>query len=86
MEAVRNNCQSCGVPLKRDPRGGGSNADGSTSKIYCSRCYEAGRFKHPELTVDQMKERVKGKLQEKGFPTFMAGFFIQRIPKLARWK
>jgi hypothetical protein len=25
-------CQSCGMPLKQDPQGGGTNADGSKNK------------------------------------------------------
>jgi len=28
MEKVYKNCQSCGMPLKRDEQGGGTNADG----------------------------------------------------------
>ena len=27
------NCQSCGMPLRRDEKGGGTNADGSKSTI-----------------------------------------------------
>jgi hypothetical protein len=29
MEKVYKNCQSCGMPLKKDAKGGGTNADGS---------------------------------------------------------
>ena len=32
-------CQSCGMPLKSDPGGGGTNADGTHSDEYCSYCY-----------------------------------------------
>jgi hypothetical protein len=28
-------CQSCGMPMKRDPQGGGTNADGSINENYC---------------------------------------------------
>ncbi|MBL0258370.1 MAG: zinc ribbon domain-containing protein [Bacteroidetes bacterium] len=38
------NCQSCGMPLKRDEKGGGTNVDGSISKMYCSYCYDKGEF------------------------------------------
>jgi len=78
-------CQSCGMPLKRDPQGGGTESDGSKSATYCSHCYEAGRFKLPDISVEQMQERVKGKIKEAGFPGFLAGMFTKKIPKLKRW-
>lgn len=79
------NCQSCGMPLARDERGGGTNADGSKSQMYCSHCYEAGRFTLPDITVEQMQQRVKRKMKEMGFPGILAGLFTRRIPKLERW-
>ena len=78
-------CQSCGMPLKRDEKGGGTNADGSKSTMYCSHCYAGGKFTLPDLTVDQMQARVKEKLKEFGFPGFLAGMFTSKIPKLKRW-
>lgn len=83
---VRKNCQSCGMPLKRDEKGGGTNADGSRSTIYCSHCYQQGRFTIPDMTREQMRQRVKGKLKEFRFPGFLAGFFTRGIPRLERWK
>jgi len=74
------------MPLKKDEKGGGTNADGSKSKMYCSHCYENGKFSMPDITVDQMKEIVKGKLKEFGIPGFLTGFFTKGIPKLERWK
>ena len=78
-------CQSCGMPLKRDQEGGGTNADGTRSRVYCSHCYKDGRFTMPDITAVQMQERVRGKLREHGFPGFIAGFFTRKIPKLRRW-
>jgi len=86
MEKIYKSCQSCGMPLKKDEKGGGTNADGSKSTMYCSRCYENGKFTAPDMSVSQMQELVKGKLKEMGFPGFIAGFFIKGIPKLERWK
>ena len=80
------NCQSCGMPMRRDPEGGGTNADGGKSGMFCSHCFQAGRFTMPDLTAGQMQERVRGKLKEIGFPGFMAGLFTRGIPRLARWK
>jgi hypothetical protein len=39
-----------------------------------------------DMTVDQMKVRVKEKLREVGIPGFLAGFFTKGIPNLERWK
>ena len=85
METTYRNCQSCGMPLKRDEKGGGTEADGSRSRMYCSHCYERGRVTHPDLTVSQMQDRVREKLREFGFPGFIAGLFTRRIPSLRRW-
>ena len=86
MEKIYKYCQSCGMPMKRDPLRGGTNADGSKSTTYCSYCFHRGRFTLPNLTIDEMKERVKGKLNEFGFPRFMAPMFTRKLPKLERWK
>jgi hypothetical protein len=86
MEATYKNCQSCGMPMKRDEKGGGKNADGSISVMYCSHCYQLGKFTMPDITLDQMKERVKQKIKEFGFPGFLAGLFTRNIHKLERWK
>ncbi len=86
MEKIYRNCQSCGMPLTRDEKGGGSNADGSLSTTYCSHCYQNGGFILPDITVQQMQTRVREKLIAFGFPAFLTGFFTRGIPKLARWR
>lgn len=79
------NCQSCGMPLSRDEHKGGTNADGSKSAMYCSHCWEGGRFTLPDITVDQMQVRVQDKFREFGIPGFVSKFFTRKIPKLERW-
>lgn len=79
-------CQSCGMPLSKDEKGGGSNAGGTLSKEYCSRCYQNGQFCNPNMTVQEMQQLVKGKLKDMGFPGFMAWFFTKNIPQLKRWQ
>ncbi len=86
MEKSYKNCQSCSIPFKRDPGGGGTNEDGSKSTMYCSRCYENGTFIQPDITASQMQFFVKNKLKELGFPGFIASFFTKGIPKLERWQ
>jgi hypothetical protein len=86
MKNAYKNCQSCGMPLKRDEQGGGTNTDGSKSTVYCSHCYQRGQFTLPDITVGQMQERVRQKMAEMGLPRFLAGFFTRTIPRLERWQ
>lgn len=85
MERTFSNCQSCGMPLRKSPNGGGTNADGSISKKYCAYCYQGGAYVQPEMRVEEMQAFVKGKLKEMGFPGFLAGWMTKGIPKLERW-
>lgn len=87
MEREYKMCQSCSMPLNKDPKGGGSQADGTRSKMYCSYCYENGKFLQPNVTAKEMQDFVKSKLKEKGgFLGLFAGFFTAGIPNLERWK
>lgn len=74
------------MPLSKDPKKGGTNADGTLSTMYCSYCYENGQFKQPNISVTEMQTFCKAKMKEMGFPGFLAGFFTKGIPKLERWK
>jgi hypothetical protein len=74
------------MPLKADPKGGGTNADGTLSRKYCSYCYQSGRFVNPDMTVDEMGELVVEKLRERGFPRFVAKFFARGLDRLERWQ
>ena len=85
MSEAYKNCQSCGMPMKRDEKGGGTNADSSKSTMYCSHCWTNGRFTLPDITASQMQERVKGKMKEMGFPGFLGWMLTRNVPKLARW-
>jgi hypothetical protein len=79
-------CQSCGMPLSRDEKGGGTNSDGSLSTEYCSRCYQNGKFTQPDITLPQMVELVKGKMKEMHIPGFLANMFTKDMGELKRWK
>lgn len=79
------NCQSCGMPLSKDAEGGGTEKNGNKSVMYCSHCYQNGTFTSPEMTVDKMREKVKGKLIEFGIPKMLTGLFTRNIHKLERW-
>lgn len=79
-------CQSCGMPLKKDPQGGGTNADGSKSARFCSLCYADGRFRHPDFSVKQMQAHCVDALRKKGMPHVLAWLFTSGIPRLERWR
>lgn len=79
-------CQSCGMPLKKDAKGGGTNADGSKSDTYCSLCYENGEFFQPDFSVEEMQRFCIEQLKKKGMPEFLGWIFTRGLPKLERWK
>ena len=78
-------CQSCGIPLAMDAMGGGTKANGDKSSEYCSHCYQKGAFTLPDLTVAQMVERVRGKLQGMNLPIAAVEAAVTEIPMLGRW-
>ncbi len=78
-------CQSCGMPLKADPQGGGTNADGRLSDEYCSFCFQNGKLVNPAMTIDEMRALIIEKLGEKGYPRFIARFFTIGLNRLKRW-
>ena len=79
-------CQSCGMPLSKDPEGGGTEATGARSAVYCSHCYRAGQFTEPDITASQMVAKVEGKLREMHFPGFLARFMTRNLAQLDRWR
>ncbi|MBI2411227.1 MAG: zinc ribbon domain-containing protein [Candidatus Kerfeldbacteria bacterium] len=79
-------CQSCGMPLSKDEQGGGTNADGTKSSEYCSRCYQNGQFTEPTITFEEMKTKVEGKMKEMHIPGFLARKFTKNMHELKRWK
>ena len=79
------NCQSCGMPMNKDPEHGGTEKDGTRSQKYCSYCYDDGEFRSPDMTVSEMQTLVKEQLKKMHFPGFLAGLFAKGVPKLERW-
>lgn len=80
-------CQSCGMPLSKDPEKGGTEKDGSKSKMYCSYCYKNGEFTSPDIdTPEKMQKFCINKMKEQGIPKFLGWLFTRGIPKLERWQ
>lgn len=80
-------CQSCGMPMSKDPQGGGTEKDGSKSTKYCSYCYKDGKFLSPETdTPKKMQALCIQQMKKQGMPGFVAWILTRGIPKLERWK
>lgn len=81
-------CQSCGFPLNKDAKGGGSEKDGSISKKYCSMCYENGAFlTPPEInTAEKMQRFCIEQMKKSGMNGIVAWLATRPIPRLERWK
>ncbi len=78
-------CQSCGIPLHKDPQAGGTEKDGSKNSKYCSYCYNDGRFTF-EGNVKEFQQHCKKMMREGGHSRFMAWLYTLPIPYLPRWK
>lgn len=73
------------MPLSKDEKGGGTEANDSKSTEYCSKCYEKGKFTEPNITMEGMMEKVRGKMREMHIPKFLANYWVKDTPKLRRW-
>ena len=85
MKSTNKFCQSCGMPMSKDPQGGGTNADGSINIAYCSYCYQNGVFTF-NGTVNDFQEFCRQKMVESGYSKFLAWLFTRNMKRLERWK
>ena len=80
-------CQSCGMPLDKDPNKGGTNAGKSKNDHYCSFCFQDGKFTDEGITL---KEKIEKNIQiavAMGFTEHDARQLAERVlPNLERWK
>ena len=81
-------CQSCGMPMGTRNASYGTERDGSTSKEYCSYCYEKGGFT-ADCTMAEMIDfciphmvSSSENMTEAKAREMMEEFF----PMLKRWK
>ncbi|WP_321322584.1 zinc ribbon domain-containing protein [Labilibaculum sp.] len=85
MNKVNKICQSCGMPLKKDPKGGGTNSDGSKNLKYCSYCYENGVFLYTGTLTD-FQAFCRQKMREGGHSKFISWILTRGMARLERWK
>ena len=85
MEKQYKMCQSCGMPMSKDPQGGGTNADGTLNLKYCSYCFQEGDFTW-HGNVKDFQEFCRQKMIESGHNKLMAWLFTRGMKRLERWK
>jgi hypothetical protein len=64
----------------------GSNADGSKNNEYCHFCFEKGKFTDPNVTKEQMIEKVAGIMKQMNMPDSQIDQVKTFIPMLKRWR
>ena len=80
-------CQSCSMPMHK-PQDFGTNQDGSRNEDYCCYCWQKGEFTEPNITMDQMIDKVANMMARmQGISEDQAvEMCIHFIPKLKRWR
>lgn len=78
-------CQSCGIPLDNDAIKG-TEKNGLKNQEYCKFCYDQGGFINPNLTLDEMKERVENQMKKLKLSDEAIQEAMSILPPLNRWK
>jgi hypothetical protein len=78
-------CQSCGMPFLKNKNNYFRITNGFYDVKYCTDCFQNDCFTEPQLTLDQMKQKLINKLREAGIPGNL-NRFTERLHTLERWK
>jgi len=78
-------CQSCSMPID-NPDLWGTEKDGTKCDEYCKYCYQDGQFTHPEMTLNEMKERMTKQMDQERLPEDIIERAVSRLPFLKRWR
>jgi hypothetical protein len=78
-------CQSCGMPMAKIEEFG-SNKNDSKNDDYCIYCFQKGSFTSPNITLDQMIEKIVQMHDQMGITEEDARKMAkENLPKLKRW-
>lgn len=72
-------CESCMMPLGKDPVESGSDK-------YCSYCFKDGKLVYEGNDVNEFKKRAYEGMRSKGVNPIMAKFYTWMIGCAPRWK
>lgn len=80
-------CQSCAMPMQT-PEDFGTNGDGGRNEEYCCYCFQSGEFTDPDITLDQMIDKLVALGAEKmGMADDEARQMASAVlPRLKRWQ
>ncbi|MGE8203547.1 zinc ribbon domain-containing protein [Heyndrickxia sp. NPDC080065] len=79
-------CQSCGMPMS-DSSVFGTEKSGEKNKEYCIYCYQDGKFKQPDITMEEMINFCVPFMVEDGMKEEEALAILQKtMPYLKRWR
>jgi RNase P subunit RPR2 len=78
-------CQSCGSPFSKNKNNYFKITGGTYNIKYCTDCFQDDRFTEPELTLEEMKQKLTDKLRSMGMPGNLERF-TERLATLERWK
>lgn len=73
------NCESCMMPLAKDPSQSGSEK-------YCSYCFKDGKLCYEGTDVKEFKKKCYEGMLKKGMNPIKAKFFTWMIGFAPRWK
>ncbi|MFA5103951.1 MAG: zinc ribbon domain-containing protein [Candidatus Margulisiibacteriota bacterium] len=82
-----NKCQSCSMPLSKN-KDYGTNADNSPNKEYCRFCFQKGVFTEPNISFDEMMDKVAHVMIAKVAVPEEKAYEIARLEltQVSRWK
>lgn len=80
-------CQSCGMPMEKSDDFG-TDKNGDKNSDYCNFCYQKGKFTEPNVTMEQMIDKVaKIVSKQMDAPEAETREIVKIfLPKLKRWK
>ena len=73
------------MPLSK-PELLGTEKDGSPKKYYCKYCYRNGQFTNPNLTLEEMKIKVKDQMKKMKIDDETITIAVDSLPNLKRWR
>jgi hypothetical protein len=81
-------CQSCGMPISHDPKGGGTNSDKTISKKFCSYCFQNGKFTDEGISLqEKIDKNIQISVSKMDISETSARAMAEFvIPNLERWK
>lgn len=84
-------CQSCGMPLKANQGDfRGTEADGTRSELFCTKCYLQGKYTDPNLTKEQLIEITYREIDKSEMSKFrkwlIKKVYPMQLNSLVRWR